>query len=424
MTTFLVFIGTILLLVMVHEGGHFLAAKALRIAVEEFAIGFGPALWSWKRRETRYSLRAFPIGGYVRLAGESGETAEVPFERTYYGRPAWARFLLSFSGPLANGALAVAVVLGAILGLGLPRLRVAGLVPGKPAAEALAVGDVILAVGGRSVWATDELGKEIQAIAPAPVAFRIRRDRRVWEVALAPVYSERDGRYLVGAYFYPQVYLAEIADLRVESPLGQAGFKVGDRVVAACGRPVGSLLELYASWEEGCRAATVDRAGALVPLALPEVPPADFFSGAGFRTLPIVYERPSAWEGIARAFREIGRVLTGFLAVIRGLLARTLPPGEAVTGPVGIAAVLGQGVQAGPVVLLFLVALISLNLALFNLIPFPALDGARMAFALYEMAIRRKVSPRVETAIHAAGFVLLLGLLLLITFQDVMRFFR
>jgi regulator of sigma E protease len=85
--------------------------------------------------------------------------------------------------------------------------------------------------------------------------------------------------------------------------------------------------------------------------------------------------------------------------------------------------VLGQGVQAGPLVLLLLVALISLNLALFNLIPFPALDGARMAFALYEMVTRRKVSPRVEMGVHAAGFAILFGLLILITFQDLRRLF-
>lgn len=89
----------------------------------------------------------------------------------------------------------------------------------------------------------------------------------------------------------------------------------------------------------------------------------------------------------------------------------------------GIAALLGEGMRAGPVVLLLLVALISLNLALFNLIPFPALDGARTVFALYEMVTRRKVSPRVEMVVHAVGFAILFGLLILITFQDLRRLF-
>lgn len=90
--TWLLLLAVILVLVAVHEGGHFLAAKLLGVAVEEFAIGFGPVLFSRKRGETRYSLRALPIGGFVRLAGEEGGVSEVPFEHTYYGRPAWVRF--------------------------------------------------------------------------------------------------------------------------------------------------------------------------------------------------------------------------------------------------------------------------------------------------------------------------------------------
>lgn len=419
MTTFLLFAGTILFLIGVHEGGHFLAAKLFGIAVEEFALGFGPVVWARRRGETRYSLRLLPLGGFVRLAGESGETAEIPVERTYYGRPAWARFALSLFGPLANVVLAVAVVVGAILGLGLPRAQVAGLVPGKPAEEVLQVGDVVLAVGDRSAWATEDVVAAIRAIAPEPVAFLIRRDGQELDVRVTPAFSPEDGRYLVGADFRPQVYLAEITTLALDAPLGDAGFRPGDRVVSACGRPGRSFLDLYATWEGGCRTVVLERGGTII---LPDAVE-DLIAGVEFRTLPMVYDRPALGEGVALAFREIGKAMAGFVAAIRGLITRRIPAGEAVTGPVGIAAVLGQGVRAGPLVLLLLVALISLNLALFNLIPFPALDGARMAFALYEMVTRRKVSPRVEMAVHTAGFAILFGLLILITFQDLARLF-
>ncbi|HAZ30626.1 TPA: RIP metalloprotease RseP, partial [Candidatus Acetothermia bacterium] len=320
------------------EAGHFLAAKRLGIAVEEFAVGFGPVVWAWRRGETRYSLRLLPLGGFVRLAGESGETAEIPFERTYYGQPAWTRLVLALSGPLANVVLAVALVVGAILGFGLPRPRVAGLVPGRPAAEVFEVGDVILAINGRSAWATEDVGAAIRAVAPEPVTFGIRRGGQELDVSVAPVFSEEEGRYLVGAYF--------------------------------------SLL----------------------------------------------YERPPIGEGVVLSFKWIGGAMAGFVAAIRGLITRDIPA-EEVIGPVGIATLLGQRVMDGPLIFFLLVALISLNLALVNLIPFPALDGARMAFALYEVVTRRKVSPRVETAVHAAGFVVLLGLMILIAFQDLRRLF-
>ncbi|MBC7220494.1 RIP metalloprotease RseP [Candidatus Bipolaricaulota bacterium] len=422
MTTLLVFVGTILFLIGVHEGGHFVAAKLLGIAVEEFALGFGPSLWTRKRGETRYSVRAFPLGGFVRLAGEAEAAADVPFERTYYGQPAWKRFVLSLCGPVANVVLAVAVVLGAILGIGLPRPLVAGLVPGKPAAEVLEVGDVIVAIDGRSAWATDDVGAAIRAVAPAPVTFRIRRGVEERDVTVVPVFSEEDGRYLVGAYFLPQLILAQIEEVTAGGSWLRAGFLPGDRIVSACGDLVGSFFDLYARWLDGCREATVDRGGA--PLALPLPDSAEgLFGDASFRTLPPVYERPAAGEGVALSFKEIGGAMVGFVTAIRGLLTRSIPAGEAVTGPVGIATVLGQGVRAGPLVLLLLVAVISLNLALFNLIPFPALDGARMAFALYEIVTRRKVSPRVEMAVHAAGFAILIGVLILITFQDLRRLF-
>ncbi|MEW6217000.1 MAG: RIP metalloprotease RseP [Candidatus Bipolaricaulota bacterium] len=422
MITVLVFVGTILFLIGVHEGGHFLAGKLLGIAVEEFALGFGPAVWTRRRGETRYSLRIFPLGGFVRLAGEAEATTDVPFERTYYGQPAWKRFVLSLCGPVANVILAVAVVLGAILGIGLPRPQVAGLVPGRPAAEVFEVGDVILTIGGRSAWATEDVGAAIRALAPEPVTFGIRRGGERLQVSVAPVLAEEDGRYLVGAYFLPQIILAQIEEVTAGGFWLRAGFLPGDRIVSLCGDDVRSFFDLYARWEAGCREAVVERGGERLALPLPDSAER-LFGDASFRTLPPLYERPPIGEGVALSFKEIGGAMMGFVTAIRGLITRSIPAGEAVTGPVGIATVLGQGVQAGPLVLLLLVALISLNLALFNLIPFPALDGARMAFALYEMVTRRKVSPRVEMAVHAAGFAILFALLLLITFQDLRRLF-
>ncbi|MCX7750217.1 MAG: RIP metalloprotease RseP [Candidatus Bipolaricaulota bacterium] len=422
MITLFIFAGTILVLIGVHEGGHFLAAKLLGIAVEEFAVGFGPAIWSRKRGETRYSVRAFPFGGFVRLAGESAEATEVPLERTYYGARAWKRFFLSLAGPVANALLAVAVVLGAVLGLGLPRPQVAGLVPGKPAADALQVGDVVLAVGGKPAWATGDVGAKIRAVAPEPVPFRIRRGGVELEVVVRPVFDPEESRYLVGAYFLPQILLPELDAVTPGGGWSRLGYLPGDRVLAACGEEVRSFLDLYARWEGGCREALVDRDGERRVLPLPETGEA-LAGDAAFRATPPVYERPPWGEGIALALGELGQAVAGFVATIRGLLTRTLPAGEAVSGPVGIAALLGQGVRAGPLAFLLLVALISLNLALFNLVPFPALDGSRMAFALYETVTRRKVSPRVEMAVHAAGFAILLGVLLLITLQDLRRLF-
>lgn len=422
MTTFLVFVGTILLLVGVHELGHFLAAKLLGIGVLEFAIGFGPALWVRKRGKTRYSLRIFPLGGYVRLAGEGPETGEFLPEETYYGRPAWARFVLALAGPTFNLILALLVAFFALLGIGLPRLRVAGLVPGKPAENALQIGDVILALEDQPVWSPEDIGSIIQKKAPEPVRFRILRGEQAQEITITPVYSPEEGRYLVGGYFQPDVVLLEVEKIQALSPLSAVGLRPGDVIVEACGTSVRSLSEWYELLLDGCRAFRVRRGETVLSLELPENIE-NIFTGVEFRRLPLVYGRVSAGQAGGLAVQQVGKAFFAIVAALRAMLIRQIPPAEAVSGPVGIAGLLAAGLAMGPLVVLLLIAVISVNLALFNLLPIPALDGSRMLFALFEMISRRRVSPKVETFVHTLGFLLLLGLLLLVTARDVLKLF-
>jgi regulator of sigma E protease len=422
MSTFLVFLGTILLLVGIHEFGHFLAAKLLGVGVMEFAIGFGPAVWTWRRGKTRYSLRLLPLGGYVRLAGEGPETGDFPPQETYYGRPAWARFLLALAGPVFNVLLAFFLAFAGFLFIGLPRLRVAGLVPGKPAEKVLAIGDVVLSVEDQTIWAIGEIGEIVQKRAPEPVRFSILREGEKLEVAIVPVYSTQDGRYIVGGYFQPQVVFAEIASVKPLSPLSAAGLRPGDVIVGACGNAIRSFMEWYAALADGCRWVQVRRGEDILTLELPERAE-NLFSGAEFRTLPMVYGRIGMGQAGALAAEQVGQAFHVIAATLRAMLAREIPAGEAVSGPVGIAGLLSTGIAAGPLVVLLLIAVISVNLALFNLLPIPALDGARMLFALFEMATGRQVSPRVETLVHTVGFILLLGVLVLLTARDILRLF-
>lgn len=419
----LLLLGLILFLVAAHEGGHFLAAKLLGMAVEEFSIGFGPVVFSRKRGETRYSLRAIPFGGFVRLAGEGGEAAEVPFERTYYGRPAWVRFCVSLAGPVANILLALLLAVGGILGFGLPRLRVVGLVPGAPAEGGLEVGDVVLAIAGRAVWTWEEVGPAIQAAAPSPIQFRLLREGREVIVEISPRWAAEEQRYLVGAYFSSQPFTPELQQLAPDAPLAQAGLRPGDRILKACNRSVRSLTELRVALEGGCREITYQRDGQELTLSLPAGEWREVFSGAGFAPGEVVVHRPGFVAACRLGIGYLTRFFRVLAAVVSGVARGEVPAGEVVSGPVGLAETLAQGVQAGGLATFILIALISLNLAAFNLIPFPALDGARMAFALFEMISRRKVSPAVETAIHTLGFMLLLGLMLLVTWRDILRLF-
>ncbi|MGY4706139.1 RIP metalloprotease RseP [Candidatus Bipolaricaulota sp. J31] len=428
MITLLVFLATILFLIGVHEFGHFLVAKLTRVWVIEFAIGFGPALASWKRGETRYSLRVFPLGGYVRLAGEGFELEEgIPFERTLPGKPPLVRMAVAVAGPIMNLAAAALIAWLGILGFGLPQPQVAGLVPDAPAVEYLRVGDVVLEVGGAPIWdwkaGFPELSQRIQAIAPAPVPFTVLREGKTISFAIPVKYLADEGRYIVGAYFAPRLFTAEITALEPGSPLERAGLWVGDVIVAACRRPVASLTELFVALEEGCRELGVRRDGESVALTLPDLPLEKLFLGVSFRGLPAFYRRPPLGVSFALTGKWYRETFAGFKRAVELLIKRPREAGEMVSGPVGIAGAIGLGVQAGGLWVMFIVALISLNLALFNLIPFPALDGSRILFALVELVTRRPIPRKVEAAIHAVGFLILLGLLLLITMKDIIRLF-
>ncbi|MFO8034955.1 MAG: RIP metalloprotease RseP [Candidatus Bipolaricaulota bacterium] len=423
MMTLLIFLGFILVLVGVHEGGHFLMAKLTGIAVEEFALGFGPPIWSRKRGETRYSVRLLPLGGFVRLAGETESAGQMPLERTYYGRPAWARLALSAAGPAANVLLALAVLMVAVWSVGVPGIRVAGLFPDAPAQEALQVGDQILRIDGRRIWLPEDLGPAIQQAAPGEVSFELLRDGERLTVEVTPQYSEQDELYRVGSYFAPQVLLTKLTALPPNAPLAKAGLQEGDRIVAACERGIDSAQEFASAWEQGCREISVQRNGELLSFTLHEQELAELVAGAEFERLPLAHRRAGI-DGIRLSFRLLTQALTDFVHGIRLMVAGEVRAEDAIAGPVGIAGILSEGVQAGAWPSLILVALLSLNLAIINVLPFPALDGARMVFSLWELVTRRKVSPVVENAVHTVGFIILLAVLLLITFWDVLRLFE
>ena len=428
MITFFVFLATILFLIGVHELGHFLAAKLFRVWVMEFAIGFGPALFSWRRGETKYSLRIFPLGGYVKLAGEGLELEEgIPFERTLPGKPPLIRAAVALAGPAMNLVAAAAVAWLGILGFGLPQPQVAGLVPDAPAADYLEVGDVVLAVGGEPIWDWKvdfpELSQRIQAIAPDPVPFVVMRGGEELSFSIPPKYLPDEGRYIVGAYFAPRLFATEITALEPGSPMERAGLWVGDVIETACGDPVTSVTELLLALESGCREVTVRRGGESLRVELPEGSLEEVFRGVAFRALPIVYRRPPLPVSLSLVGRWFEESFAGFKRAVELLIRRPREAGEMISGPVGIAGAIGLGVQAGGVWVMFIIALISLNLALFNLIPFPALDGSRILFALVELVFRRPIPRKVEAAIHAVGFLLLLGFLLLVTYKDIMRLF-
>ncbi|MCD6136876.1 RIP metalloprotease RseP [Candidatus Bipolaricaulota bacterium] len=432
MTTVLIFAGTLLILVGVHEGGHFLAAKLTGVYVHEFAIGFGPKILSFQRRETRYSLRAIPFGGYVKLAGEDRqeENEDIPTDRLLYSKPPWVRILISLAGPAANLLTTLIVILLVLWGFGMPLLQVAGLVEGEPAEQFLRPGDVVLAIDDQPVYSIESLARIVQRAAGSPVSVRIERDGEVKTYAITPQYLHDEDRYVVGAYFLTTTYTNELSQVDPSSIFGRAGITAGDRIVAVGGEPVITGVEvvdrLGALLPSDSIPLTLMRGGAQLDVSIPssgyEV--TSLIDGIGFADTGIVVRRPGFASGIVLGAGQFAGYINMMVSGLRDVITRRIAASKAIAGPVGIANLLGEGFRQGPSIFLQIFSYLSLSLGLFNLIPFPALDGSRAAFALYEVVRGRPIPPEKEGMVHLIGFFILIGLMLLITYQDIIKLFH
>jgi regulator of sigma E protease len=343
--TLAAFLITIGFIILIHEGGHFTAAKLARMWVHELAIGLGPSIFRFRIRETQYSLRLFPFGGYVRVAGDETSTeedSEVPPERLFPNRPPWSRMAMVLAGP-ANNIIAAFIIMTLVVGLiGVPYLEVFDLIEGGPSVGILQPGDRITEIDNRPLYFAAQLQQAVQQRGEAglPVALEVQRGDEVLHFQIQPRLDH--GRYLIGISF--------------------TGSELTHRV------PFPANIAIGAIW-------------------MKEVVVAQYL---------------------------------GFRAIFSG----KVPAGEAITGPVGIASLVGRYFAQGLLPFLTLVALLSLLIGLFNLIPFPALDGSRAAFILYELVRGKPISPEREGWVHYIGFIILIGLMLLITYNDILRLIR
>ncbi len=430
--TILAFIATIAFLVLIHEWGHFFAARRFGVWVHQFAIGMGPALWKRKRGETEYSLRLLPIGGYVRMAGEDRESEEdkaVPPERLFTSKPAWQRMIIVLAGSVMNIIAAIFIMIAVVAIFGLPYLQVAGFVsiaPDRPSpAEGyLQIGDKIERVQNETIYSIAQLQRVIRATGANPVEIEARRGDELVKATVTPTWSDRDGRYIIGVNFAPFSTASKIAALDPGAFLAQQGLQAGDRILSVNGIAVQSFWQVRDLLLKNERAVLlIERGGerlTLAPISLVGRTEKEILEGL---TPELWQRRPHLLEAIVLGTQRSWDSVVALYNAVRDIFAQRLSPGQALSGPVGIAGILGQALQFGWVTFLSIVALLSLNLGLFNLLPIPALDGSRVVFLLIEMVRRKPIPPEREGMVHYIGFIVLMGLIVLITYNDIMRLF-
>ncbi len=364
--TIVVFVVILGLLIFVHELGHFLAAKLLGVRVEEFGFGFPPRIFGIKKGETDYTLNWIPIGGFVKMTGQSDFEVEdqekiKDDEKSFLKKKPWKRAIILSAGVGMNFALA-AILLSIGFMIGLPssvdqdlpagakisdeQIQILVSQEDSPAKEAgLDSGDAILKIDEMVPKSVEDVQNYVAEHKGEEISIEIKRGEEIFSenLTLRAEYPEDDGPMGIS--------LAETA--KVSYPWYQA-----------------------------------------------------------------------IWEGIKATGRLTVQIVIAFGKLIGAMISSGQVSGE-VAGPVGIAVLTGQVTQLGFAYILNFTALLSINLAIINILPFPALDGGHLLFLGIEKIRGKKSSKqaKIENIIHLVGFALLIALIVAITYRDVVKYF-
>lgn len=341
---FILILGSI---VFVHEFGHFMMAKLNGVYVYEFAIGMGPKIWSKKGKETEYTLRAIPIGGFCMMAGEDLEDDDlkkIPKEKRLQAKKPWQRFLIMFFGAGNNFICAVLLLflIGLIWGGSSMEPVITSVVKNSAAATSgIEAGDRILEINGHSISTTDDISLYLAIANPEEASdIKVRKENKKVET-----YSVQPKKKKVA---------------------GETTYQYG--------------IGMQQDVEKG-------------------ILPALEFTGK--KTISIFKQMAVT----------VGYLFTGGISISQ------------LSGPVGIFSVVGEQSSAGIMNILYLVAFLSINVGFINLLPIPAFDGGHILFIIIEKIKGSPVKPETENMIHTVGLFLLMLLMVVITFNDILRLF-
>jgi regulator of sigma E protease len=421
-------------LVFVHELGHFLAAKRVGIRVLKFQLGFNPTIASFRRGDTEYSIGAMPLGGYVKMAGESPEDVERDEHGKIVRRPdefmsktKWERFQVLIMGPVMN--LITAVLLTALVlyqGADIPtyvdQVPVVGAVTEGSAASKSNIkpGDRILSVAGHTVDTWEQFEMAIGTRPDRDVALGLLRDGKEITASVNPVADKRFGIGNIGVL--PNVH-PHIASVTSGEPAERAGLKPNDIVLAVDGQTINfqfQLRDAIAKHVETPMTMTIVREGVkkdvqLTPAKVGTIGRIGISIGDDVRSY-----KPGAFEalgmGVSRNVQGAGLIFQ----TLWGLFTRETSPKQ-LMGPVAIAQLSGESAQLGWIALVSLMASLSLNLGLLNLMPIPILDGGHIFIMALEGLARRDFSMKVKEKMLLAGFVLILMLMVTVIYNDLTR---
>jgi regulator of sigma E protease len=450
-TTILALIVVLGVLIFIHEAGHFLAAKWAGIYVHRFSLGLGsPVPWlTFRRGETEYSISWLPLGGYVKMASREEEAtsaalegghaeAAVPPDRVFEAKPVWKRMVVILAGVTMNALFAwvAFAFLATKNGRQIDPSTTVGQVieemvpPGAEALREIPAGSRIVAINGRPVAAWNDV---IDRIANTPEP-EIRIELEGGEAVVLPIHQDALEQRLKASQALQPFRPAVVDQVLPGKPAARAGVHSGDTIVAMNDQPIGQWYDVLEVLQENGKqpiAMMVGRPGGRRTLTVqPEVQTVDGLDGkprdvgrVGISVkLEYRSESLSLGEGLAEGWKATIGASTQIVRTVRGLFSGRISRRE-VGGPIMIGQLAGESARMGLDPFIAFMALISINLAILNLLPVPVLDGGQFLFLLAEAAIRRPLPLKLRERLTAVGMVLIVLLMGLAFSNDIRRLF-
>jgi regulator of sigma E protease len=441
------------LVVIVHEYGHLLAARLMKIEVEAFAVGWGRPILRFRRKGIEYRINIFPVGGYCKLKGEDSFKQAIENKLDAFPHDPGSLFsvkplkrvLTYAAGPLFNLIFAV-LLFSAVWAVGYEyvtspnRIIIAseyrlldyeadsGLSPAEEAG--LQTGDVILRIGNQSIENFHDLQQALAASAGKRLPLVYEREGKRYETAIVPALDRSTGSGYIGVYSWSEPVITAVLP---GSPEDAAGFLIGDRILSVEGHPVRHTLDFYQQTYEFISGGAAVRVAVQRGEREAELTyiPAEQEEGApvvqlGFPVETVVEKADSLFDAVAKGVQE---TLSTFSLAVRsiGMLFKGIDLQEAVAGPIKITYLVGEAAAAGfsrsfltgVRTLLQLLGFISVALGFANLLPIPALDGGQIVVAAAESITGKLISPRRYYILQIIGFTILFSLLFLTVFNDI-----
>ena len=427
-----VFVFVLGVMVLVHELGHFLAARYFGVRVEAFAFGFGPRLFGYKRGDTDYKVCLVPLGGYVKMAGETTkEPTGDPGE--FLSKPRWQRVIIALMGPVFNVFLALLLLAGLFmvryerLAFHLEPAVVGRVAEGSTAEQAgVREGDRIVAIDGEETPTWESV--KLREITATHTTLNVTVERAGKRIDL-PVVIGEDEATGAGNAGWSEIVQVRVVETQEGKPAEQAGMHAGDILVTLNGEEIDDLqgvVELIQQSEGKPIQIEILREDQPLQITVSAVHVETQTNGGSWQIgLSLSqYERIKTRLGLVDAWRASvdhnAKSATLIFRFLQGLIEQRMSP-KSLAGPIGIARLSGQAFRSGWPQLVMFMALISLNLGIFNLLPIPILDGGVITLLLLESVMRRDISFAVKERIVQVGLVFILLLFAFVIYNDIVK---